>query len=49
LWYRLKKGKAYKSVSKDWDLVARGTRHSKEFADFLKGLPGEIPDYGPLF
>jgi hypothetical protein len=25
-----------------------GTRHTKEFAVFLKGLPGEIPDYGPL-
>ncbi|MDR1198905.1 MAG: hypothetical protein LBK94_07855 [Prevotellaceae bacterium] len=37
-----------KSVSKDWDLVARGSRYSKEFAAFLKGLPGEIPDYGPL-
>jgi hypothetical protein len=37
-----------KSVSKDWDLVAQGTRHSKEFAFFLKGLLGEIPDYGPL-
>jgi hypothetical protein len=37
-----------KSVSKDWDLVAQGTRHSKEFAAFLKGLLGEIPDYGPL-
>jgi hypothetical protein len=37
-----------KSVSKDWDLVAKGTRHSKEFAAFLKGMLGEIPDYGPL-
>ncbi|MDR3118365.1 MAG: hypothetical protein LBU44_02950 [Mediterranea sp.] len=37
-----------KSVSKDWGLVAQGTRHSKEFAAFLKGLLGEIPDYGPL-
>jgi hypothetical protein len=37
-----------KSVSKDWELSARGTRHSKEFAAFLKGLLGEIPDYGPL-
>jgi hypothetical protein len=36
------------SVSKDRELVARGTRHSKEFAAFLKGLHGEIPDYGPL-
>lgn len=37
-----------KSVSKDWKLVAEGTRHSAEFAAFLKGLLGEIPDYGPL-
>ncbi|MDR1369106.1 MAG: hypothetical protein LBJ72_03105 [Dysgonamonadaceae bacterium] len=37
-----------KSVSKDWEPVAQGTRHSKEFAAFLKGLLGEIPDYGPL-
>lgn len=25
-----------KSVSRDWQLVAKGTRHSKEFATFLK-------------
>lgn len=37
-----------KSVSKDWKLVAEGTRHTGEFAAFLKGLLGEIPDYGPL-
>lgn len=37
-----------KSVSKDWKLVAEGTRYSPEFAAFLKGLLGEIPDYGPL-
>ena len=37
-----------KSVSKNWELVAQGTRHSKEFAAFLKGMLGEIPDYGPL-
>jgi transposase len=37
-----------KSVSKDRELVAHGTRHSKEFAAFLKGLLGEIPDNGPL-
>lgn len=29
-------------------LTASGTRHSHEFASFLKGLLGEIPDYGPL-
>lgn len=37
-----------KYVSNRFDLVAEGTRHSKEFAVFLKGLLGEIPDYGPL-
>lgn len=37
-----------KSVSKDWKLVADGTRHSPEFAAFLKRLLGEISDYGPL-
>ncbi|MCF0177264.1 MAG: hypothetical protein HUJ90_01455 [Bacteroidales bacterium] len=36
------------NVVKDWQLVAEGTRHSKEFAAFLKGMLGEIPDYGPL-
>ena len=37
-----------KSVSNNWKLTAQGTRHSKEFAAFLKGMLGEIPDYGPL-
>jgi hypothetical protein len=37
-----------KSVWKDWDLVAQGIRQSKGFAALLKGLLGEIPDYGPL-
>ncbi|MDR0429094.1 MAG: hypothetical protein LBH58_01265 [Tannerellaceae bacterium] len=45
---RWKEKSSGKSVSKDWELVAQGTRHSKEFAAFLKGLLGEIPDYGPL-
>lgn len=31
-------------VSRNWDLVAEGTRYSKEFAAFLKGLIGYIPD-----
>ncbi len=30
------------------DIVAEGTRFSKEFAAFLKGMLGQIPDYGPL-
>ncbi len=31
-----------------FELTATGTRHSHEFASFLKGLLGKIPDYGPL-
>lgn len=30
-------------VSKSWDLTAEGTRYTKSFADFLKGLFGQIP------
>ena len=37
-----------KSVSKDWQLVADGTRYSKEFAAFLKEFLGYIPDYGQI-
>lgn len=37
-----------KSVSKDWQLVADGTRYSKEFAAFLKEFVGYIPDYGQI-
>ncbi len=37
-----------KSVGNDYKLVAEGTRHSVEFAAFLKGLLGGIPDYSPL-
>lgn len=36
------------SYSKNWDLVAQGTRHSKEFAAFLKELLGYIPDYSKI-
>ena len=35
-------------ICNSFELTARGTRHSKEFASFLNGLLGEIPDYGPL-
>lgn len=35
-------------ICNSFELTAHGTRHSKEFASFLKGLLGEIPDYGPL-
>ena len=30
-------------VSRDWDSVAQGTRYTKSFADFLKGLFGQLP------
>ncbi|MCR6505764.1 ISAon1 family transposase N-terminal region protein [Bacteroides muris (ex Fokt et al. 2023)] len=35
-------------ICNTFELTAQGTRHSKEFASFLKGVLGEIPDYGPL-
>jgi len=35
-----------KSVSRDWDLVAQGTRLSKEFAAFLKEYLGYDPSNG---
>ena len=31
-------------VSRDWELVAKGTRFTKEFASFLKELPGYSSD-----
>lgn len=37
-----------KSVSRDWQLVAKGTRHSKEFAAFLKEYLGYVPDYSAI-
>lgn len=30
-------------VSRNWDLVAEGTRYTKSFADFLKGIFGQLP------
>ena len=33
-------------VSNDHELVAKGTRHSVEFAAFLKEVLGQIPDSG---
>jgi hypothetical protein len=33
-----------KIVSKTWNLMADGTRYSNEFATFLKGLLGYLPD-----
>jgi hypothetical protein len=40
-----KEGKSY---SRQWDLVAEGTRYSKEFAIFLKEAFGYLPDSGPI-
>jgi hypothetical protein len=37
-----------KSYSRDWDLVAEGTRYSKEFAFFLKEAFGYIPNTSPI-
>ena len=42
------KYKGGKTVSKDWQLVAKGTRHSNEFAAFLKEFLGYIPDYSQI-
>ncbi len=42
-WKDLTSGKV---ISNDYELVAKGTRHSKEFAAFLKGVLGHIPDSG---
>ena len=33
-------------VSNDYELVAKGTRHSVEFAAFLKEVLGQIPNSG---
>ena len=30
-------------VSRDWDSVAEGTRYTKGFAAFLKGILGQLP------
>jgi len=32
-----------KTVERDWDTVAEGTRLTKGFATFLKGLLGQLP------
>ena len=37
-----------KSYSRRWDLVAEGTRYSKEFAFFFKEAFGYFPDTGPI-
>jgi hypothetical protein len=30
-------------VSREWDSVAEGTHYTKSFADFLKGIFGQLP------
>ena len=32
-----------KIISRDWDTVEKGTRYTKGFASFLKGLFGQLP------
>ena len=33
-----------RTVDRDWESVAKGTRLTKGFASFLKGLFGQLPD-----
>jgi transposase len=33
-----------KVVNREWDLTAQGTRYTQDFATFLKGLIGYLPD-----
>lgn len=33
-----------KTISRDWELLAKGTRYTKGFASFLKGLFGQLPN-----
>ena len=33
-----------KAISRNWDTVAKGTRYTKDFATFLKGILGQLPD-----
>jgi len=40
-WRDKDNGKIY---STRWDLTANGTGYAKKFADFLKELPGHLPD-----
>ena len=39
---------AGKTYSRDWELTAKGKRHTKEFAAFLKEFLGYIPDYSQI-
>jgi hypothetical protein len=40
-WYSESIGK---TVERDWESVAKGTRLTRGFATFLKGLFGQLPD-----
>lgn len=40
-WKEKQTGKIY---CKQWDLTAKGSSYSKEFADFLKELLGQLPN-----
>lgn len=40
-WKDKQTGKIY---SKHWDLTAKGSSYSKDFAAFLKGLLGQLPN-----
>ena len=40
-WYSESTGK---TVERDWETVANGTRLTKEFATFLKGIFGQLPN-----
>jgi hypothetical protein len=35
-------------VSRDWNLVAKGTHYTQGFASFLKELVGYLPNSGPF-
>lgn len=37
-----------KVISRDWNLVAEGTRYTQSFAAFLKGVIGYLPDSKPF-
>ncbi len=33
-----------KTISRNWNTVAKGTRYTKDFATFLKGILGQLPN-----
>lgn len=44
-WYDVDRNEYFTNC---YDLVAQGTRYSKEFAAFLKALPRDLPRFGPF-